>query len=70
MAKQYRRKAEVAGRYRVTPRTVDRMVGDKRLPPPVYLGGGRIPLWDEEQLDEADRAATAAPRSKHAHATA
>jgi hypothetical protein len=55
MAKQYLRKADVAGRYRVTSRTIDRMVVDGRLPAPEFRG--RWPIWDEAKLDEADREA-------------
>jgi hypothetical protein len=66
MAKKYLRKAAVCERYGgITPRTVDRMVVDGRLPEPEYRG--RWPIWDEQKLDEADRAATAAQRPKRTH---
>ena len=56
MPKQFLRKAKVAVRYDVNERTVDRMAHeDGRLPPPIYRG--RIPLWDADELDKADRAA-------------
>jgi hypothetical protein len=56
MPKQFFRKAQVALRYGVDERTVDRMKLDGRLPPPTYRG--RIPLWDGTALDASDRAAT------------
>src|SRR6516164_8295967 len=57
-AKRYLRKWEVATRYGVTGRTVERMSADGRLPPPIRLGA-RVLLWDEALLDErhATRAA-------------
>jgi hypothetical protein len=54
--KKFLRKQAVAERYSVTTRTVDVMAEDGRLPPPIYRGT-RFPLWDEEALDKADRAA-------------
>ena len=56
IAKQFYRKKMVAERYGVDERTVDRMANDGRLPKPIYRG--RIPLWDESELDKSDRAAT------------
>lgn len=64
MAKKYLRKADVAARYAVDDRTVDRMKLDGRIPPPKYLPGSRIPIWEESELDLNDRAATLAPRPK------
>jgi predicted DNA-binding transcriptional regulator AlpA len=61
--KQFLRKSSVARRYDVTPRTVERMVDDGRLPPPIYRG--RMPQWDEAELDAADRAATVGRRRKN-----
>jgi hypothetical protein len=58
MPKQFFRKAQVAARYGVNARTVDRMKRDGRLPPPTYRG--RIPMWDGTALDQYDRAATVA----------
>jgi len=52
-AKRYLRKWEVATRYGVTGRTVERMSADGRLPPPIRLGA-RVLLWDEALLDERD----------------
>lgn len=54
--KKYLRKKHVAERYDTTPRNVDRMAGDGRLPPPdLYIG--QIPLWSEETLDASDQEA-------------
>lgn len=64
MAKKYLRKADVAVRYAVDERTVDRMKGDGRIPLPKYLPGSRIPIWEEGELDQNDRAATLVPRPK------
>ena len=64
MATKYFRKADVAARYAVDDRTVDRMKLDGRIPPPKYLPGSRIPIWEERELDLNDRAATLAPRPK------
>jgi hypothetical protein len=62
MGKSYLRKKRVAARYDVDERTVDRMKLDGRIPPPVYRG--RLPMWDEDALDESDRAAALQARSK------
>lgn len=64
MSKKYLRKAGVAARYAVDERTVDRMKIDGRIPPPKYLPGSRIPIWEESELDRNDRAATLVPHSK------
>ena len=56
--KKYLRRKGVAQRYGVVERTVDRMVEDGRLPRPVYLPGGRIPFFAEDELDANDRRAT------------
>jgi predicted DNA-binding transcriptional regulator AlpA len=60
MPKHFLRKKDVAARYSVTIRTAERMVDDGRLPRPNYRG--RIPLWDEAELDASDRAAALLPR--------
>jgi hypothetical protein len=59
MPKHYLRKRDVARRYGVDERTVDRMKG-RRIPAPKYLPGSRFPIWDAEALDQADRHATLA----------
>jgi hypothetical protein len=53
------RKRQVAARYGVDERTVDRMAKDGRLPPYIYLPGSRLPLQDEDELDARDDAAAA-----------
>jgi len=65
MPKTYLRTNGVAARYDVHPRSVPRMVKDKRIPKPA-LYNGRFPLWDEDELDENDRNAAreAPPRRK------
>jgi predicted DNA-binding transcriptional regulator AlpA len=60
MSTKFLRKKAVSERYDVTVRSVERMVEDGRLPPPVYRG--RMPLWSEADLDESDRAAALLPR--------
>jgi len=63
MSKVFLRKRQVAKRYGdIAERTVERMAEDGRIPKPFYLMGSRIPLWDNEALDENDRAAAARPR--------
>ncbi len=51
--KKYLRKKALAERYSMTERSIDRMCRDGRLPVPIYRG--RIPLWDEAELDKSDR---------------
>lgn len=65
MAKKYLRKRAVAERYNIDPRSVERLVADGRLPAPEYPVG-RFPLWDEELLNQTDKAATVAPRKQYA----
>ena len=60
MSTRFLRKKAVSERYNVTLRSVERMVEDGRLPPPVYRG--RMPLWSEADLDDGDRAAALLPR--------
>ena len=60
MSKRYLRKQAVATRYGVNVRTVERMIEDGRLPPPMYRG--RFPLWDESALDASDRVHVVASR--------
>jgi hypothetical protein len=54
--KTYLRKQHLAARYKTTERNVDRMARDGRIRRP-DLYNGRIPLWDEQDLDEDDRQA-------------
>jgi predicted DNA-binding transcriptional regulator AlpA len=56
MPKKYLRTNDVAARYSVHPRSVPRMVKDKRLPKPAMYSG-RFPLWSEDELDAHDKAA-------------
>jgi predicted DNA-binding transcriptional regulator AlpA len=62
-SRRFLRKRQVAARYGVDERTVDRMTRDGRLPPYIYLPGSRLPLQDEDELDERDDAAAAARTS-------
>jgi hypothetical protein len=57
-SRKYLRKQRVAERYDVDVRSVDRMSRDGRIPPPRYLPGSAIPMWDEAELDKSDRQAT------------
>jgi predicted DNA-binding transcriptional regulator AlpA len=59
MHKQFLRKAQVAQRYQVHERTVDRMADDGRIPKPIHRG--KFPLWDEAQLEEFERRAVINP---------
>jgi predicted DNA-binding transcriptional regulator AlpA len=69
MSKRYLRTNGVAARYSVHPRSVPRMVKDKRIPKPA-LYSGRFPLWAEDELDESDRnAAREAPARRETKTT-
>jgi hypothetical protein len=57
MSTRWLRKKQVAARYTTTPRHVDRMVLDGRLPAPEHPLGPKTPMWDEQKLDAHDRAA-------------
>jgi predicted DNA-binding transcriptional regulator AlpA len=59
---QFLRKAQVAARYGINVRSLERWVKDGTLPRPLYHS--RFPLWRESDLDDYDRAATAEPRPK------
>jgi hypothetical protein len=52
--RRYLRKGAVAARYGVVTRTVERWVETGAIPPPEYLPGSKIPLWNEAALDESD----------------
>jgi hypothetical protein len=60
MPKTFLRKRQVAARYNVVTRTVDRWSEDGRLPPPMWRG--RVPLWDLDELEAGDHAAAAVAR--------
>jgi hypothetical protein len=61
--KRWLRKRHLRERYGdCADRTIERMVIDGRLPPPEYPFHNRIPAWQEDILDEHDRAAVMAPR--------
>jgi hypothetical protein len=56
--RRWLRKAQVSARYGgISARAVERHVVAKRLPPPEYPLGNRVPMWDADKLDENDRRA-------------
>ena len=59
MHKQFLRKAQVAKRYSVHERTVDRMADDGRIPKPIHRG--KFPLWAEDELEAFERRAVIKP---------
>jgi hypothetical protein len=59
MSKTYLRKQQVAARYQTTPRNIDRMAADGRIPEPDFYNG-RTPLW------ASDRAAAVRSRPNRA----
>ena len=57
-AKRWLRKADVRVRYgNISNKSVERHIAAKRLPPPEYPLGNKIPMWAEDVLDENDRQA-------------
>jgi predicted DNA-binding transcriptional regulator AlpA len=60
------RKKAVAAKYGITERSVDRWSLDGRLPQPVHRG--RVPLWDQGELDACDRAHAARSRAEQTSA--
>jgi predicted DNA-binding transcriptional regulator AlpA len=60
------RKKNVAKRYQLSERSVDRWSADGRLPPPTFFG--RVPLWDESELDACDQKHAARSRSEQTSA--
>jgi hypothetical protein len=62
---QYFRKRQLATRYQVVTRTIDRMVRDGRLPPP-DLFNGRAPLWSDTIIESNERRSTlrASPKNE------
>jgi predicted site-specific integrase-resolvase len=57
---KFLRKRQVAQRYSITPRSVERWSADGRLPAPTYRG--IIPIWSVEELEASDRQAERALR--------
>jgi len=62
MPKQFLRKSQLARRYSVHERTIDRMADDGRIPKPIYRG--KFPLWDESKLETYERRAVIEPNLK------
>jgi predicted DNA-binding transcriptional regulator AlpA len=60
MRKQFLRKSQVAQRYQVHERTIDRMADDGRIPKPIHRG--KFPLWEEAKLEEFERRAVINPK--------
>lgn len=58
---RYLRKLAVGRRYGIDPRNIERKVWNGILPNPEYPIG-RIPLWDEDELDRHDRAVVTTTR--------
>jgi len=55
-------KQTLAQRYNTTPRTIERMWNDGRLPPPKFPTGSR-PLADLEEIEAHERAVVAQQHS-------
>jgi hypothetical protein len=62
--RQYLRKRDVARRYSMHPRSVERAAASGRIPLPEYPLGPARPLWDLEKLDANERAAIKGPRHR------
>jgi predicted DNA-binding transcriptional regulator AlpA len=62
MPKQFLRKSQVAARYGVHERTIDRMADDGRIPKPIHRG--KFPLWAEDKLEAYERRAVIEPNLK------
>jgi hypothetical protein len=62
MPKTFLRKQAVGQRYGIDVRSVDRWSADGRLPAPVYRG--KIPIWDQDELDARDHQAAAERASR------
>jgi hypothetical protein len=56
-AGKFSRKNEVAARYSITPRSVDRKARQGLLPAPEYPLGPHLPLWRNSKLDDHDAVA-------------
>ena len=59
--KTFLRNRQVAERYNIVTRTVDRWASDGRLPPPMWRG--RVPLWDLDELEAQDHVAATDARA-------
>jgi predicted DNA-binding transcriptional regulator AlpA len=66
MPKQFLRKSQVAARYQIHERSVDRWAKDGRIPKPIHRG--KFPLWSESQLEAYERRAVIDPNLKPAAA--
>jgi predicted DNA-binding transcriptional regulator AlpA len=64
LSAKFFRKSQVAERYSVSPRSVDRWARDGRLPKPHYRG--RLPLWRESELEQLERRAVVTARKEPA----
>jgi len=60
MTKPCYRKGDLANRYGVTPRSIDNMIEDGRLPPADFFLG-RLPLWHAKTIEQAEVAAARRP---------
>jgi predicted DNA-binding transcriptional regulator AlpA len=60
--KQFLRKSQVALRYSVSQRSIDRMAEDGRIPRPIRRG--KFPLWEESKLEAYERRAVIEPNLK------
>jgi hypothetical protein len=60
----YVTKQTLAKRYNTTPRTIERMWNDGRLPPPKFPIGPHKPLGDLEEIEAHERAAISRPRRR------
>jgi hypothetical protein len=54
---RWSRKHQVAARYSITTRSVDRKVQQGLLPAPEYPCGPHLPLWRNSKLEAHDAAA-------------
>jgi hypothetical protein len=59
---KFLRKSQLAARYGITPRSVDRWSHEGRLPQAKYLRGSRLPLWDLDEIEALERRAIERPR--------
>jgi predicted DNA-binding transcriptional regulator AlpA len=62
MPKQFLRKSQVAARYQIHERSVDRWAEDGRIPKPIHRG--KFPLWEESKLEAFERRAVIEPNLK------